>query len=355
MTHALAIAATGAVTATGVGVDAASAALRATVGGFVRTAEWRSAVTGEPLRAGVVEMLDPEMPWIERVCWLASHAADDAFSQLGDAARRGSWHALLSLPPRRPGHDEGIGAAGQQAILRELPCRAHLVECGAVTTAHDAAITCLDAACELLNAAAGKPTAVLILGADSWLDRSALAWLESHQRIHTTEASFGFVPAEAAAAIVFANDAWFDANGCVPIGGAGQVSCGYEQDPWFMGRPSRHGGLTTALQGVFGERASDARAVRTWCDLNGEAWRAAEWMSAYLRSAPYHSEPLDLVHPADTFGDVGAATGALLMALALDDLARSRTTAPCIVWAASDISPARAAVALYGPVSGVAA
>jgi 3-oxoacyl-[acyl-carrier-protein] synthase I len=87
-----------------------------------------------------------------------------------------------------------------------------------------------------------------------------------------------------------------------------------------------------------------ARAGTTWCDLNGEPWRADEWGYAYLRTSDRHGEPLRLRHPADALGELGAATGTMLVLLAALDLAHPRTVAQsALVFAASDTRPHRAA------------
>jgi len=53
--------------------------------------------------------------------------------------------------------------------------------------------------------------------------------------------------------------------------------------PWYLGGAVRGDGLATLLQQLLTPERPIAGA--TWADLNGEAWRADEWMTAYLRSA----------------------------------------------------------------------
>jgi 3-oxoacyl-[acyl-carrier-protein] synthase I len=100
-----------------------------------------------------------------------------------------------------------------------------------------------------------------------------------------------------------------------------------------------------ALHNAFSDCGSP-RAGATWCDLNGEPWRVDEWMYAYIRSVANQPEPMNLQHPADRWGDVGAATGALLLSQAAHDIQRSARRGPTLVWCASDMSGARAAAVL---------
>jgi 3-oxoacyl-[acyl-carrier-protein] synthase-1 len=49
-------------------------------------------------------------------------------------------------------------------------------------------------------------------------------------------------------------------------------------------------------------------------------------------------------HPADKYGDAGAATGAILLALAAKSLSIGARQGPALVWAASDREPRACAI-----------
>jgi 3-oxoacyl-[acyl-carrier-protein] synthase-1 len=73
------------------------------------------------------------------------------------------------------------------------------------------------------------------------------------------------------------------------------------------------------------------------CDLNGESYRATEWSYAMARTFRDGQAVPPLVHPADCLGDVGAATGGVLLALAA--AAMKKGLAPwktALVWCSSD-------------------
>jgi 3-oxoacyl-[acyl-carrier-protein] synthase I len=91
----------------------------------------------------------------------------------------------------------------------------------------------------------------------------------------------------------------------------------------------------------------NAKAAVTYCDLNGESWRVDEWSYAYFRTSNYHGEPLNLQHPADCWGDLGAASGVFLAGFAALDLARLPTNRGiALVWTASDTTADRSACLL---------
>jgi 3-oxoacyl-[acyl-carrier-protein] synthase-1 len=74
----------------------------------------------------------------------------------------------------------------------------------------------------------------------------------------------------------------------------------------------------------------------TFAGLNGESFDAKLWGVARLRHADFFAPSMVLEHPADCFGDAGAALGAILLALAATALARGQRAGPALVWAASD-------------------
>ncbi len=118
-----------------------------------------------------------------------------------------------------------------------------------------------------------------------------------------------------------------------------------EPSPWYMGEATQGQGLTDALRGVLDPHGDGGYAASvTYADLNGESWRVDEWGYAYLRNAQNIEDPLDIRHPADCWGDVGAATGSLLAALCAHELAHPQNSAQtALVWAACDTRPLRSA------------
>ena len=73
------------------------------------------------------------------------------------------------------------------------------------------------------------------------------------------------------------------------------------------------------------------------CDLNGESWRTKEWAYAAARLGKRLSTPLAVEVPAAVLGDMGAASGAVLAALAAGFLAKKHVEhSHAIAWCAGD-------------------
>jgi 3-oxoacyl-[acyl-carrier-protein] synthase-1 len=82
----------------------------------------------------------------------------------------------------------------------------------------------------------------------------------------------------------------------------------------------------------------------TFAGFNGESFDSKLWGVARLRHTDFFAPTMAIEHPADKFGDAGAATGAILAALAAMSLTTGTRKGPALVWAASDREPCACAV-----------
>ena len=102
--------------------------------------------------------------------------------------------------------------------------------------------------------------------------------------------------------------------------------------------PARGEGLAEALQLMRDRQSSPiGQIAATFTGLNGENFDAKLWGVAQLRHGDLFAADMVLEHPATCFGDTGAATGAILTALAATALAAGHRAAPALVWATSDL------------------
>ncbi|MNC89077.1 3-oxoacyl-(acyl carrier protein) synthase [compost metagenome] len=86
----------------------------------------------------------------------------------------------------------------------------------------------------------------------------------------------------------------------------------------------------------------------TFAGFNGEHFDAKLWGVARLRHTDFFAPDMVIEHPADKFGDAGAAMGAILLVLAAESLASGTRSGPALVWAASDREPRACAVVSRG-------
>jgi 3-oxoacyl-[acyl-carrier-protein] synthase-1 len=333
------------------GLNAAEAA-NAVLAGCPRIAHSRrhpSAWLGADLVVAKLDCLDDDLPVGERIVELGRTALAQALREGAgdlDAARalRAGVPLLLALPPHRVGLPKTSMGSIARAIIAAYE-GADREASRVFDTGHVGFISALALAAHWIGE--GRYEACVVGAADSLVDLDYLHWLEQGRRVKARDTPHGFTPGEGAAFAVVRRDQGVAGSGRpgVVLGGVG---FGAEPDLWFEGKATQGRGLTLALaQTQASAPAGAARIDCCYADLNGETWRSAEWDFAFLRNGHAFRSPLDLRHPAEVWGDTGAASAALNCLLAhhdlLDGLDGYRRA---MVAASSDVKPWRAAVRL---------
>lgn len=182
---------------------------------------------------------------------------------------------------------------------------------------------------------------VIVGGVDTHLDLQLLASLDAEDRILGERVMDGFVPGEGAGFLVLKHSASGGDTGPGHTNGEAAITveaAASAADPGYRGgtEPVRGEGLAQAIE-VLRERLTTAVPVgTTFAGLNGESFDAKAWGIARVRHADFFAPGMVLEHPADCFGDAGAALGAILLGLAAIALDKAHRPAPALVWAASD-------------------
>jgi 3-oxoacyl-[acyl-carrier-protein] synthase I len=96
-------------------------------------------------------------------------------------------------------------------------------------------------------------------------------------------------------------------------------------------------GLTEAVRQALAALPKGVKVDRMICDQNGEAYRADEFGFTLVRLSEQVSDGSNFLAPADCWGDVGAASGPLFVALAAAAAERGYARGPhYLVWASSE-------------------
>lgn len=74
-------------------------------------------------------------------------------------------------------------------------------------------------------------------------------------------------------------------------------------------------GLSDLFRTMRAQMLENTQADHLICDMNGEPYRADEFGFAVIRAGELFKSPSDFSTPATCWGDVGAATGPLLLIL----------------------------------------
>jgi len=290
---------------------------------------------GEPMIVCRADWLDEDLTWPERLATLAGEAARQAWGPIetNPAGRQLACCVHLAVgdpPPGRPRADEAVVARVRRALglTDKDPVRIH-------AGGHAAGFAALDAACAQF--AAGRIRLALVGGVDSYIDPEYLEAIDSQGRLHSVNYSWGITPGEGAGCVLLADGAAANTLGMVPL--AQLVGVGTAQETKTMGTKTVciGEGLTAAYKQAMGALAGSAngksangksgsasfgKIQHSYCDMNGETYRADEFGFAVLRTRQYYEDAGSFTTPADCWGDVGAASAPLLLTLPLCAWAR---------------------------------
>jgi len=287
---------------------------------------------GEPLVASPLYYLaDQRKKKAEPAEWLA-YIAGLAFTEmravahleLSDLRNTGLF---LALPQKRTGWDESIQERFLYHFHNELALDSFLQNRFSYA-GHAGALSLLGQACELL--AQGELKSALVGGVDSYLFRSWLAPLDQDYRIKSSRSPAGFTPGEGAGFLLLEPDGQPQKRNA-----AVQARIkGYASGKTVATVPGLDVSLPETLSPLLDQ---EPRPPVIICNLNGETNRMKEWGYAVTRLGTKLGDPVLLEHPAASFGDIGAASGAVLAGLAPHFLAREHQgSSSAIVWTASD-------------------
>lgn len=322
-----------AVSPLGLTIDSTGAALRAQLSASVES-EYIDK-SGEKALFAFVQTINSHIIGIIRMIELAGVALLPIFEKVEQLKLDYEQVPIfLSLPEPRPGIEnihtflnqfEGFFEIDQQRM------HWHLFHDG-----HAGGLMGLSAAVDFIRS--GKGEFCIVGGVDSYWHPESLAWLDSSERLKSDLNLDGFIPGEAAAFILVTSHSAISRLGLKSQAEVLNIATAMEPNHFASQNICIGQGLTSVLHSVL-KYGSDSSLVADWtiCDLNGESYRATEWGYAYLRSGDYHRDPLEIWHPADSIGDIGAASGAMFVAIAMNALInRYGRGDQTLIWTSSD-------------------
>lgn len=182
--------------------------------------------------------------------------------------------------------------------------------------------------------AAGESDHVLVGGVDSLLDLFVLDTLDLEGRIRNQGNNDAFSPGEGAAFLLLGHPD--RRGGLQPLATIAGAASGFEPGHLYADAPYLGEGLAAAIGTLLAEAPPPAPVACTYASFNGERYWAREFSVARIRNAAHFADTMQMEHPAECCGDLGAAHGPLLAALAAHGLAGGYRPAPCLIYASSD-------------------
>ncbi|MCW5633131.1 MAG: hypothetical protein KIT17_07315 [Rubrivivax sp.] len=268
-----------------------------------------------------------------RMLRLAHAALGEAVAALPDAAIAARFPLLLALPEQ---HGETPLDASSFLVRLAQQARGLFDARRSVAAARGRAAGLMalrEAATRLAQAGCDF---VLVGGVDCFLDETLLHRLDTEGRIRTEATSDGFSPSEGAAFLLLAKAATARQQGLPALARLAGQALGQEPGHLYADAPYQGEGLAATLATLLAQAPLPAPIATVYSSFNGERYWAREFGVARLRSSSAFDPAHTMEHPAECYGEIGAACGPALAALAAHGLKHGYRAAPCLVYASSD-------------------
>jgi 3-oxoacyl-[acyl-carrier-protein] synthase-1 len=274
---------------------------------------------GEAIATARLLSIGDEVLGIDRFVALGGPALTQAaFPWLSHASQRSQLPAklplFLALPSEsRPGLDPRL----KRHLLGALATRAHVPideeRSELVFGCRGGGVAVFERALEALSR--GDCEAVAVGGIDSYFDPDALEHLDAEMRLHGPEVENGIIPGEGAGFVVLA-----PRRRSTSLHRYGSIlAAATEDEPRPYGSPEPcHGlGITLAVKRAIAGASLGDRSIR-WVltDVVNERHRVDEWSYAFARAHAAFTPDVEHDQPLLHTGDLGAASAAVLLAIA---------------------------------------
>jgi 3-oxoacyl-[acyl-carrier-protein] synthase-1 len=180
-----------------------------------------------------------------------------------------------------------------------------------------------------------KNSFLLVGASDSYMDDDLINPLAQERRLLSPGASDAFVPGEAASFLLLTRypELAEQRNGyAIALHTPGMAT---EEGHLYSDAPYRGDGLDQAFKKALQNQPQHS-IQNIYSSMNGENHWAKEYGVAYLRNKKTFVDKINIVHPADCYGDIGAATATALITLAAEHLHRSQQLQKSLVYSSSD-------------------
>ncbi len=306
--------------------------------------------SGNMLAFGRVRQLDPRQFGVDRLVSLAVEALEPLASTLGRLAAQARFSIVLCLPVRADGRSDRPGDARYIRRAIESRIAGPFVERGArldVRCLYQGHASFGYGALEVATALEERRLdAALLLGVDSHYDPYVLERLFAEERVLDSDWREGFVPGEAASALVLARADFARQLGLEALATLDGAATNEE----VATRDNTVGLLAQGLSRpavALTERLKEERRALDWwiSDATGEPFRCQELQLAWPRAAHLAMSPegqLDLL--PTHFGDIGAATMPTAAVLGIEGLRRGDPSGSTVLITGSSDDGSRSVV-----------
>jgi 3-oxoacyl-[acyl-carrier-protein] synthase-1 len=294
----IAIKATGMITGVGLNAPASCAAIRCAIDCF---AETRFMVQGEWLIGSEVPLTPPSRGR-EKILRMALSAISECLAPVQDVQLQRIPLLLCVAEPNRPGRFADLDQSLLSDIEKLLGGHFHR-DSAVIANGRVGGAEAVARAATMIQ----PPTVpyCIVAGVDTFLVAATLAACEEKQRLLTSLNSNGFIPGEAAGAVLLGRAQ----DGLDPEFRCLGVAFAVEKATIESEEPLKADGLATAFRAALADARCDFEDIDyRITDANGEQYVFKEAALGLARTLRILKPEFDIWHAADCIGEVGAAT-----------------------------------------------
>ncbi len=346
--HQASILAVGMMTAVGIGARQTAASVRAGIARIRETSLYDRRF--QPFKMALLpdDVLPPLEPSIEAMVGLTALqirmlrlAAPALREVLLEVPRSDDVPLFLGTPEALPGRADPAGEDFFDNLAAQSGLKFNVKQSKVFPHGRAAGLMALKGGLEYLQS--GETEYVVVGSVDTYLDLYLLGTLDMEGRILADGVMDGFVPGEGAGFLLLSSGLKNTAG--KPIASIAGVTTGAEKGHRYSEEVYRGNGLADTFQELFASVPLAPKKVKTvFAGFNGESFWAKEWGVAFLRSRDKFDDRFRMEHPADCFGDAGAALAPLMLGLGAIGIQKAYLKEPCLVWCSSDREERGAAV-----------
>ncbi len=296
---------------------------------------------GEPMVVARAEWLDEAMSVQDRVLQLGLAATLDALASWIKTGELLTLNVVMSLSSENLAQ-EALRNEIAGGFTKELNAHGISARCQVVCDGNAAGTQAMLIACQSIRKS--PDDLCLVVGVDSHLGPEQLDILDYSGRLHSVNNSWGFTPGEAAGVCLLASGRLVNRFQLKALAEVQAISIASENKLLGTKTICMGEGLSSAFGGVLNK---DELINHSYCDLNGETYRADEFGFAVCRTSQFFHDASSFTAAAQCWGDVGTASAPLQVVLATSAWTRGYSNGPvALAWSSSANLPLRGAMRL---------
>ena len=325
---------------TPVGLSAASsaAAVRAAISAIGEHL-WFIDKAGEKMCVARDAKIAPELGGVERFYELAKPALLEALLPLIQSSTFNTILSLplfLGLPELRPGLPNQLDEELASRLDQVIETGKLNITTTTFSYGHSAGLIAMEEASRQIRQ--GQVEFCLIGGVDSYLEAETLEWLDDEGQLMSGANRSGFPPGESSGFCLLASREAADRNRLTVLADVVGVATTIEKNRIKTETICTGDGLSAAFSAITSKLKLPVEKINAiYCDMNGERYRTEEFVFTALRQQAAFVDVHDITHPADCWGDIGAASGPLFTCLAVASSQRGYAKGPrSFIWTSSE-------------------